>query len=62
MIGAGCLKKLLEVIGGLSRLALEVALSNGDELLVGVIGVLVIVDLIAALTPSCCLWHSYLRP
>jgi hypothetical protein len=62
MIGAGCLKKLLEVIGGLSRLALEVALSNGVELLVGVIGVLVIVDLTTALTPSCCLWHSYLRP
>jgi hypothetical protein len=33
MIGIGCLEKLLEVISGLQRLALEVALGSSDELL-----------------------------
>jgi hypothetical protein len=60
MIGTGCLEKHLEVISGLPRLALEVALSSGDKLLVGVIGILVIVTLIIAasdrdsLEPSFC--------
>jgi hypothetical protein len=47
MIEAGGLKKLLEVISGLPHLALEVTLSSGDELLVGVTDLLVIVTLIA---------------
>jgi hypothetical protein len=37
MIGVGCLKKVLNVVGRLPRLALEVMLSSGNELLVGVI-------------------------
>jgi hypothetical protein len=48
MIGAGCLKKLLEVIGGLLHLALDVTLSIDDEILIGVIGLLVIVALVVA--------------
>jgi hypothetical protein len=48
MVGAGYLKKLLEVIGGLSCLTLEIMLSNGDELLVRVVGLLVVVALVTA--------------
>jgi hypothetical protein len=48
MIGIGCLKKLLEVISGLPRLAFEVVLHGGDELLVGVTDFLVVIPLIIA--------------
>jgi hypothetical protein len=48
MIGAGCLEKLLKVIIVRPHLAPEVVLSSGDELLVGVADLLVIVTLIAA--------------
>jgi hypothetical protein len=48
MVGAGHLEKLLEVIGRLPHLALEVTLSGGNRLLVGVIGLLVVVTLITA--------------
>jgi hypothetical protein len=43
MIGAGCLEKVLDVISGLPRLALEVVLNSGNELLIGVTDLLVIV-------------------
>jgi hypothetical protein len=46
MVGTGCLEKLLKVISRLSRLAFEVALGGGDELLIGIIGILVVVSLI----------------
>jgi hypothetical protein len=46
MIGAGGLKKLLEVIGGLPHLVLEVMLSGSNELLIEIVGLLVIVTLI----------------
>jgi hypothetical protein len=48
VIGIGSLEKLLEVFSGLSRLALEIALSSSDELLVRVTNILVVVALIAA--------------
>jgi hypothetical protein len=48
MIGEGCLEKIVEVIGGLPRLALDVMLSSGGDLLIGVIGLLVVIALIAA--------------
>jgi hypothetical protein len=34
MIGAGCFKKLLEVIGGLPCLVLKIVLSSGNKLLI----------------------------
>jgi hypothetical protein len=48
MIGAGRLEKLLEVIYRLSRLVLEVMLDGGNELIVGIVSLLVIVALVAA--------------
>jgi hypothetical protein len=48
MVRASCLEKLLKLTGGLPCLALEIELSNGDVLLIGVGGLLVGVDLIAA--------------
>jgi hypothetical protein len=48
MIGAGCLEKIVEVIGGLPRLALDVTLNSCGDLLIGVIGLLVVIALIAA--------------
>jgi hypothetical protein len=48
MVGTGQFEKLLEVIDGLPRLMLEVTLSSGNELLIGVIGLLVIAALIIA--------------
>jgi hypothetical protein len=48
VIGIGCLKKLLKVISGLPHLAHEIALSSGDELLIGVTNILIVVTLIAA--------------
>jgi hypothetical protein len=48
MIGTGYLEKLLEVISGLPRLALEVSLSSGDELLFRVADLLVVATLITA--------------
>jgi hypothetical protein len=48
MVGASRFEKLLEVINGLPHLALEVRLSSGNELLVGVISLLVIAALIVA--------------
>jgi hypothetical protein len=48
VIGIGCLKKLLEVISRLSRLALEITLSSGDELLIRVTNILVIVTLVTS--------------
>jgi hypothetical protein len=46
VIGAGCLKKLLDVVGGLPHLTLEITLNSGDEPLVGVANILVVVTLI----------------
>jgi hypothetical protein len=47
MIWTGCLKKLLEVIGEQSCLALDISLSDGDDLLIRVANVVVIVTLVA---------------
>jgi hypothetical protein len=46
VVGTGHLEKLLEVIGRLSCLAFEVTLDNGDELLIRIIGLLVIIALV----------------
>jgi hypothetical protein len=48
MLGVGHLEKLLEVIGRLPHLALEVPLSGGNEPLIGIVGLLVIVAHVAA--------------
>jgi hypothetical protein len=48
MVGASCLEKLLEVIGRLPLLALEGVLGSGNELLIGIIGLLVVVPLITS--------------
>jgi hypothetical protein len=48
MVGAGRLEKLLEVIGRLPCLSLEVVLGGGNELLIGVVSLLVVVTLIIA--------------
>jgi hypothetical protein len=48
MIGTWCLEKLLEVIDGQPCLALDLVLIGGNELLIGVTNVLVIVTLIIA--------------
>jgi hypothetical protein len=48
MVGAGHLEKLFEVIDRLSRLALEVLLNSDNELLVGVVDLLLVVILITA--------------
>jgi hypothetical protein len=48
MVGAGGFKKLLKVTSGLPRLTLDVALSNGDEVLIGIIVQLVVVTVITA--------------
>jgi hypothetical protein len=48
MVGASRFEKLLKVIGLMPRLALEVTLSNGNNLLVRVIGHLVVAALIIA--------------
>jgi hypothetical protein len=48
VIWIGCLEKLLKVVGGLPRLAPEITLSSGDELLVVVANILVILTLIIA--------------
>jgi hypothetical protein len=48
MIGAGCLQKLLKVIGGQSCLSLDLALGGGNELLVGVTNIFVLVTLVAS--------------
>jgi hypothetical protein len=48
MIGIGCLEKLLEVINRLSCRALEIVHGSGDELLIGVTNIFVVVTLITA--------------
>jgi hypothetical protein len=48
VIGTGCLEKLLKVISGLSCQELEITLSSGNELLIGVTNILVIVTLVIA--------------
>jgi hypothetical protein len=48
MVGSGRLEKLIEVIGTLPRLALEVTLGGGNELLIGIVSLLVVVTLIIA--------------
>jgi hypothetical protein len=48
MVGAGRFEKLLKVIGGLPCLVLEVTFSSGNELLIGVIGLLVFATLVTA--------------
>jgi hypothetical protein len=48
MIGTCRLEKLLEVITGLPRLALEVALSGGNELLIGIADIIVIITQVVA--------------
>jgi hypothetical protein len=48
VIGTGRLEKLLEVVSGLLRLALEITLNSDDELLLGVTNILVVVTLVTA--------------
>jgi hypothetical protein len=48
MVGVGCLEKLLKAIDGLPCLTLEIVLSNGSMLPIGVTGLLVVVVLITA--------------
>jgi hypothetical protein len=42
MIGAGCFKKLLEVVDGMPCMALKITLGSIDELLVGVASTLLL--------------------
>jgi hypothetical protein len=46
MIWLGCFEKLLEVIRRLPRLAFKIMLGSGNELLVGVVNVLIIITFI----------------
>jgi hypothetical protein len=46
MIWDGCFEKLFKVNYGLPRLEFEITLSSGDELLVGVTGVLIVITFI----------------
>jgi hypothetical protein len=48
MIGTYCLEKLLEVIHELPRLALEIMLNDGNEFLIRVTSILVMITLIKA--------------
>jgi hypothetical protein len=48
IVGAGRFEKLLDVIGGLTRLVLKVTLNSGDEFLIGVVDLFVVAALIAA--------------
>jgi hypothetical protein len=48
MIGTGCLEELLKVVGELPRLALGIALSSDDELLIRVAILFVIIALVIA--------------
>jgi hypothetical protein len=57
VIGTGCLEKLLKVVSGLPCLVLKITLSSGDELLIGVTNILVVVTLVAASGD-----HDSLRP
>jgi hypothetical protein len=61
MVWVGCFEKLFEVIGGLSRLVLRIELGSGDELLLEVTDVLVVLALVAAGGDCDPLW-SLLRP
>jgi hypothetical protein len=61
VIGVGCFEKLLEVICGLSCLELKVALGSGNEFLVRVASIVVIIILIAA-CGDCDSLGSLLRP
>jgi hypothetical protein len=47
MIWIGCVEKLLEVIRWLSRLTFKITLGNGNELLIGVAGVLIVITFVA---------------
>jgi hypothetical protein len=47
MIWVGCFEKLLKVICRLPCLAFEIMLDSGDELLVGVTDVLIVITFIA---------------
>jgi hypothetical protein len=46
MIWLGCFEKLLDVIRWLSRLVFKIMLGNGNELLVGVVNVLIIITFV----------------
>jgi hypothetical protein len=48
MIWAGCFEELFEVIGRLSCLALRITLGSNDELLAGVVSVLVVITPVVA--------------
>ncbi len=61
MVGSGRLEKLIEVIGTLPRLALEVTLGGGNELLIGIVSLLVVVTLIIA-GSNCDLLRAPLLP
>jgi hypothetical protein len=61
VIGIGCHDKLLKLISELPCLALEIALSSADKLLIGVGNILVIVTLITVDTDHNSL-GSLLRP
>jgi hypothetical protein len=47
MIWAGCFEKLLKVIHQLPRLVFKITLDRGNELLVGVTGILIIITFVA---------------
>jgi hypothetical protein len=48
MIWGGCIKKLLEVICGLPHLAYKIMLGSGDEFLIRVVGILIVITFIVA--------------
>jgi hypothetical protein len=48
MIWAGCFEEIFKVIGRLSCLALRIMLGSSDELLAGVVSVLVIITPVVA--------------
>jgi hypothetical protein len=48
MIGVGCFEKLLEVISGLPHLALKIVFGSGDELLIGVASILIVITFVTA--------------
>jgi hypothetical protein len=61
MVGVGCLKKLLKVIGSLACLALEIPLDSDNKFLIRVIDLLVIVSLVST-GHKCDLLGSPLEP
>jgi hypothetical protein len=61
MIGVGCFQLLLKVIDGLLCLTLKISLDSGDELLVRVTSILIVITFIVA-SGDCDLLGSLLWP